>query len=126
VRTIVEIGFWALIGLGCYVIYLALTNAVIDARNEIVLDTEYTQRSTGRGYLSQYGPQIAVALVLMLFLVLAGKFLLPSWLHLVDSLVFDGFSPAHALTALTGYFGLVLTFYTAWMLLEFTLTADQL
>jgi hypothetical protein len=126
VQTGVQVAFWALVGIACYIIYLAITDAIIETRNEVVIDTEYANRGTMASWLHHYGKQIIAAALLVIFLVLVASVLLPFWLSLFDSLVFDSFSIASLTLGLAAWLGLALTVYAAWILSEVALIADRL
>lgn len=126
VRTAVEVTFWALVGVVCYIIYLGITNAIIDARNEVIIDTEYANRGAMAKHVQRYGKQLVVAVGLVGLLVLAGWKLLPACLELIDPLFFNSVSLANIVAAVAGYLGLALTVYTIWMVAQLTFSADQL
>lgn len=125
VRTGVQVGFWALVGIACYLVYLAITNAIIETRNEMTIDTQYANRGRFSRHMRQYGYQLLAAIGLIAFLALTASLLLPFWQRLIDALVFDGPTVAHAASAVVGWLGLAATIYVGWMLVELTFAADS-
>lgn len=80
VNTAVIVIFWSGVGLVAYTVAWALINAVIEARNEIVVESEYLNK--GRFWDRYRQPLLKSALVLILFawVVLNAKWLLPELL----------------------------------------------
>jgi hypothetical protein len=124
-RNSVQVLFWAMVGIACYVVYLAVTNAIIDARNQVVIETEYANKGRLADTIWPALRQLAVAAGLFLYLFAAGRLLLPLEFQAIDPLVFTGFDAASVALALAGWLGMVATIYVAWIFIEFVFVADQ-
>ncbi len=81
-HTAVIVLFWGGVGLVAYTLIWSLINVVIEARNEIVLETTYTNRSNFNDRLHTPLLQIGLAIALFAGLFLTAKFGLPYWLNL--------------------------------------------
>jgi hypothetical protein len=83
VHTLVIVGFWSAVGLVAYTIVWSLINVLIEARNEVVLETEYTNKSAFYDRVRVPMTQLALAIVLFVGLYLTAKLTFPFWLSLV-------------------------------------------
>ncbi len=84
-HTVVIIFFWSLIGLLAYTVVWSLINVTIEARNEVVLQTEYVNRSGIAGRLKAPLLQITLAVILVVLLIVSAKLIFPFWLDLFYS-----------------------------------------
>lgn len=82
VHTGVIVVFWGGVGLVAYTIIWSLINVVIEARNEVVLEATYTNRSNFSERLHAPMLQLGLAAALFVGLFLSAKFALPYWLNL--------------------------------------------
>ncbi len=83
-RTSVIVLFWGGVGLVAYTIVWSLINVAIEARNEVVLETTYTNRSDFVSRLHTPLLQFALAIGLFVCLFLTAKYALPFWLGLAS------------------------------------------
>lgn len=104
-HTVVIVFFWSLIGLLAYTVVWSIINVSIEARNEVVLQTEYTNRSGVANRLKPAFLQIAMAVILFVALIVSAKLIFPFWLNLYYSgLTQTGWGPlvVELITALVG------------------------
>ncbi len=112
--------FWAAVGLIAYIICWGAYNILIEARNEVTLETQYTNRGHWRGPFETMGLKAAGAVLLggALLLLKPGIAL---WLSL-SAPVFGASTAADVLQAIAAVAGLAVQLYLilAFALLTFT------
>lgn len=108
--------FWAGVGVVGYFLLLTATNFFIALRNEVVIDTTFT--NTGPLIARFKLPLIRLLLVgvFAIFLLLTRGRLLPLWESLAGHLILDGYSPINLLELVVAIIGLALNIYVGWML----------
>ena len=77
--------FWGGVGLVAYTIVWSMINVMIEARNEVVLETEYTNKSALAQRLRTPLLQLALAAGLFAGLLASAKWVFPYWLKLADT-----------------------------------------
>jgi hypothetical protein len=77
--------FWAGLGLGAYLVFLLISNAVIELRNQVVVESQYTNRGQSSQRYQKPILQVASAAGFLIFLSLSINWLLPYWLNLFGS-----------------------------------------
>ncbi|HSX14583.1 MAG TPA: hypothetical protein VLE72_01575 [Candidatus Saccharimonadales bacterium] len=85
VHTLVIVLFWSAVGLVAYTVVWSLVNVVIEARNEVVLETEYTNHGAFWGRLRVPAMQLGLAIAMIAGLFISSKFIVPYWLDLVST-----------------------------------------
>lgn len=125
VRLGVQVLFWAIVGLCAYVIYLALTNAVVEMRNEVIIGTEFANKGRLGQWLSTFGVQVGLLIILILGLWLTAQFGLKLWFDLMGQLVIEGWGWLHLAAAVGSIAGLAANIYALWLLGEAAITADR-
>lgn len=120
IKDIVLIIFWGGVAVCAYLLFLAVSNALIVIRNEYVVDTQYTRGDTTRALITHFGNKILAA---FWFLVLAGLsvvFLIPYFMDMLKIFASTpiGFDTAHYF--LIGFFGLMANIYVVWATAYFT------
>jgi hypothetical protein len=116
IRTAVIIFFWGSVGLGAYVFYLAVSNALTEARNEVVIETAYTNKGPLIRFLTRVVPQLAAAAALVAFVYLSASFTLPALLSVTARGILALFQISAILLLLFGVTGIAVTVYLAWTL----------
>ncbi len=113
--------FWASVGLVAYLVCWSGYNLLIEARNEVTLTTEYTNRGHWRGHLETLALKAAgaVAFILAVTLVKPG---LALWIALAAPALAQPSIPNTAI-ALGAAFGLALQLYVVLALALVTFTA---
>lgn len=84
IHTAVIVAFWSGVGLVAYTIVWSVINVMIEARNEVVLETEYTNKSAFAQRIRTPLLQLALATGLFSGLLLSAKWVFPFWLGLAD------------------------------------------
>lgn len=84
-RTAMIVGFWSAIGLLAYTVVWSLVNVLIEARNEVVLETEYTNRGALWSRLKVPLLQLGLGVALILSIYLSARLTLPLWLDLMST-----------------------------------------
>ncbi len=125
VRIGVEGLFWAIVGLCAYLVYLGLINAVVEARNEVILTTEFANKGSFSTWVRSVRFQAALVAVLIIGLIMTAKFGINYWFELVGRLIINGASWGHILAAGAGVLGLAVNIYLLWILGEAAVTADR-
>ena len=98
VHTVVIVAFWSAIGLVAYTIVWSLVNVLIEAKNEVVLETAYTNKSAFIQRARTPLLQLALASALFIGLLICAHIVFPFWLRLA----YSGISAA-TLIAMAGY-----------------------
>ncbi len=126
VRTGVIVLFWSIVGLVAYVAYITIANAVIEARNEVVIEMEYTNRGHGPNRFRGIALQIMFGLGLIVVLILSSLWGLPLWFDLVSNFLIGSLTLQTTLSAILGVAGLAANLYVIWTLGQIVHVADQL
>jgi hypothetical protein len=116
VQTGVIALFWIGVAVMMYVVYLAISNAVIEARNEVVIETEFANKPTWMKLAAGSAKQIGLALLLVAFLIISAKLLLPLWLSLFAGFISSPVSALGLLQALGSIIFTAINLYLAWAL----------
>ncbi|MGI9027657.1 MAG: hypothetical protein ACR2FM_02315 [Candidatus Saccharimonadales bacterium] len=82
--------FWALTAVVLYVLYFVAQNIIIDAKNEIVIDTNYAKDSIARVLIIRFTTKILVALGFFGLVAVTWLFLIPYWTSLLSVFVYSG------------------------------------
>ncbi|MBW3538418.1 hypothetical protein KY386_02910 [Candidatus Parcubacteria bacterium] len=124
VGTLVIALFWGSIGLAAYLLYLAAHNAVTEARNEVVIETEYTNKGKLQDRLKQPLLQLSLAVWLAAVLVLSATAGLPLWLWLFERFLFNPVTPSTLGYLAAALSGLVANLYAIWALGQIVFDID--
>lgn len=116
----VLITFWAGVGLVAYLVCWAAYNALVEARNEVTLKTQYTNRGHWRGPLETLALKAVGAVTLVIACTLIGPSL-ALWLTLSEP-VFVGLTLTAALYAALAVLGLAAELYLILALVILTIT----
>ncbi len=125
VRLTVQGAFWAIVGLCAYVIYLGLINAFVEARNEVVVTTEFTNKGKNTTWINTFKWQFMLLGVLILALWITAAFGFDWWFSMMAKLVIGGVSASHIVGALVSVLGLAANVYVLWVLAEGAVVADR-
>jgi hypothetical protein len=79
-HTLVIVLFWGLIGLIAYTLVWLVTNALINARNDIVVETEYANKGATTRRVQTNIERFALASLLLAVIGLTALVLVPFWL----------------------------------------------
>jgi hypothetical protein len=112
--------FWATIGLIAYLICWSVYNVLIEARNEVTLNTQYTNRGMWRAHFETLGIKLicAALLLLLVYLLKAGLALYVAlWLPLLA-----GFDTSSVVAALGAVLGLAVHLYAILVAAMLTIT----
>ncbi len=82
VHTLVIVAFWSAIGLVAYTVVWSLINVMIEAKNEVVLETAYTNKSAFVQRARTPLLQLGLAAVLFIGLLVCAHTAFPYWLRL--------------------------------------------
>ena len=113
VHTLVIILFWSLIGLVSYTAVWLVTNAIINARNEVVVETAYTNKGAASGRVRSQAERVAFACLFLTFVALSAVLLIPVWLHAFTNFLVAPLGLISLAWALFGVLGLALNTYLA-------------
>lgn len=118
--SVALVTFWGGIGLAAYLICWSAFNLLIQARNEITLTTQYTNRGRWRDPIEALGIKLAGAAILIGIIALL-RAALALWLSVVAGFLVAP-EPASGLFALAATFGLAAHLYLilAFALVTFT------
>ena len=119
--NIALVGFWSVVGLVAYLICWAGYNFIVEARNEVTLETRYENLGTHHGPWGTLGIKV-VAAIGLLAVILSFK----SGLNLAVSLfspVIDEVTAGTILAAIAGIIVLAFMLYLVLVFLELTLSA---
>lgn len=109
--------FWSVVGLAAYLVVWLLNNALINARNEVIIDTTYTNQKGSRFH------PIALSLKLLSFVAMAAStavlpYGLNAWLRLWQQLLTTSFSLTALGLAIAGVVGFAVELYISYMLFQ--------
>lgn len=112
--------FWAVVGLVAYLACWSVYNLMIEARNEVTLQTEYTNKVPTLGFLATLGIKTGSALALG-FMIYTFWPLSPLWVNLA------GIAIAHPgtvsiLLAILGVVGFAVQLYIVFVFIQLTFT----
>jgi hypothetical protein len=111
-------GFSAAVGIIAYIGYLMFANLVVEAHNEVVVDTQYTNQGRLLPRFLYIGRSLLLLAVLIGLFAVSLKTLLPIWLSLFEQSVLLGQNPIYALAAIAAIW---LNIYLVWTWAQFTL-----
>lgn len=115
--------FWGTIGLIAYTLVWGLVNMIIEARNEVTLETAYVNK--GRLDRRLTGPLIQMGLALLLFgvLIITALATIPLWVNFfADFLIV--WKPVALLYLLGSVVGTTINIYLIWVLIRAVFRAD--
>jgi hypothetical protein len=112
--------FWATVGLIAYLICWGAYNVIIEARNEVTLNTAYTNRGHWRGPYETLALKAAGAVGLAITFGLL-KYSLSFWVSLSAS-AFNSPSPSAILAALAAVLVFAIHLYFVFMFIQLTFT----
>lgn len=119
VDVIVKIIFWSSIGLVAYMIFLTISNVLIDARNSVVIESSYVNKGSGEDRLPSIVNRLLKAIVCLGWFVIAAKILLPWSLSWFEEFILAGPSwPALIIAVLS----CSSTIYVGWTLTQVALS----
>ncbi len=125
VRLIVQGAFWAVVGLCAYVIYLGLVNAIVEARNEVVVSTEFANKGKRGSRLLSLRWPLGLLAGFVAVVWLTAKIGFNLWLGLTGQLITGGVTMWHILAAIASLLGLATNLYILLILAEAAVTADR-
>ncbi len=125
VRLGVQGLFWAIVGLCAYIIYLGLVNAVVEARNEVVLSTEFANKGSLSKWIKKIRLQFVLLAVVVFALIVTAQYGVDLWFNMAGRLIIEGYSLGNALAAVGSVIGLAINIYLLWILSEAAVTADR-
>jgi hypothetical protein len=117
--------FWIALGTLVYLATLAIHNSLIDARNSVVLQTEFTEHPSLSLAIGQQLLQVALGLLAIGALVGSGLITIPFWGELCGQVFDPNASWISGLYLLLGLGGLAVNIYVIWMLVLLTLNAND-
>lgn len=109
--------FWAIVGLGAYLIVWVLHNALISARNEVIITTAYTNQKGSRFNIAGMALKI-VALIAAVFSIATIPYGLNFWLSLWQELFQAQLSLAGFGLALVSIVGFAAELYLSFILFQ--------
>ncbi|HSX02922.1 MAG TPA: hypothetical protein VLI05_06465 [Candidatus Saccharimonadia bacterium] len=112
--------FWATVGLIAYLVCWGLYNVIIEARNEVTLETQYMNRGHWHGAVETLALKAVAGVILMLY-VGAFKYGLSLWLALASAPL-DDLSTMSVLMAVLGVLGFASQLYGLLVLVQLTIT----
>lgn len=121
---LVKAVFFAGIGLVAYVVFLAISNVVIEARNEVVIEAEYTNKGQAETRVRRPFLQITTAVGLFIFLLISAQALLPIWLDGFQGFLLNLPTPSAFISLLVGLVGLAVNVYLVWSIAQVVFAID--
>lgn len=113
---LVKAVFWAGVGLIAYIIFLAISNAVIEARNEVVVEAEYTNRGQPQARFRKLFQQLALAAVLIVLVLISASVLVPLWLASFEAFLNSLPNVGSVIFLIVAYIGVMANIYGVWTL----------
>lgn len=108
--------FWAVVASLAYLVVLFIQNQLINAQNEVIIETEYTNERGHRGYLlRRVLTKLALIFLIIGCLWLTFIKLLPIWVSLTGQGI-DPLQPLAWWWALAGLAATAINVYIIWML----------
>jgi hypothetical protein len=111
IHTAVIVAFWSGVGLVAYTIVWSFINVMIEARNEVVLETEYTNKAALTQRMRTPLAQLALAAGLFGGLIACAKWVFPFWLDLAATAISTAQIWKASVMLLAPIFGIALTIY---------------
>jgi hypothetical protein len=108
--------FWAGVGVVGYFLVLTATNFFIALRNEVVVDTTFTNTGPLIARFRLPIARLLLVVVLAMFLLLTRGLFLPYWEDLAGHIILTGYSSTYLLDLLLAIIGLAVNIYLGWML----------
>lgn len=124
VRTGVIVLFWGSVGLGAYIVYLGISNALTEARNEVVIETAYTNRGSLVKVFARVVPQLIAAVAMIGYLFVATRVLLPGFLGWAAGGILALPQPTAIIQTFAGLTGMAAAIYAAWTLIQLTFALE--
>jgi hypothetical protein len=119
VDVMVKVVFWSGLGLVAYIVYLTVSNALVEARNSVVIESSYTNKGRPEDRLPAIFKRLATTGACLSWLVLAAKVLLPWSLTWFEKFIV---SPRPDWAAFTiAVLSCALTAYVAWTFIQIAL-----
>lgn len=116
--------FWSVLGLVAYTLLWAAFNVIIEARNEVVVGTEFTNKARFAQRVKAPLTQISLAALLFIFLGVTGKLLLPLWLDLFHTGVLTIPNWHGLITTIAAVIGLAANFYLVAIFIQLVFKVD--
>ena len=113
-------GFSAAVGIVTYIVYLMFANLFIEARNEVLIDTQYVNKGSLLGRIGLIIQRFLLVVVLVILLYLSWSQLLPLWLSLIESTLLNGHNWVGVVAGLGGIW---LNLYLLWTWVQFMLAS---
>lgn len=117
-HTVVIVVFWSLIGFIAYTLIWGSINIMIEARNEVVVESTYTNKGARRLRVQAIVWQLATAIILVSFLLLSALVLSPIWIQLFGYWFLQPFSWLVLVEAIGAIVGASANLYVLWMLMQ--------
>ncbi len=111
-------GFSAAVGIVAYIGYLMFTNLFIEARNEVLIDTQYINKGSLLGRLGLIIQRLLMIAILIILLYLSWNQFLPYSLSLIEDTLLGG---NNWLASLGGLAAVWLNLYLIWTWIQFML-----
>lgn len=121
---LVEGAFWAGVGLLAYIVYLTITNIIIEARNEAVVEATYTNKGSAEARFKRPLTQIMLGLLIFILLVVSAQLLTPTYFDWFANLVRLAPQPLSLLQGLAAVVALAVNIYIIWMLTVLTFAIE--
>jgi hypothetical protein len=112
--------FWAAVGLAAYLACWSVYNLMIEARNEVTLQTEYTNKIPTLGFLETLGIKLVSALGLGLMVYTFWP-ISPIWANLAG-IAIEHPGVINILFALVGLVGFAIQLYIVFVFIQLTFT----
>ncbi len=113
--------FWAAVGLVAYLICWGIYNLLVEARNEVTIETQYTNHGHWRGPLETLLLKAIAATTLVVYTAVFFKYALSWWLALSATLL-DALTVETVLMALAAVIGMAIQLYILLLLAQLTIT----
>jgi hypothetical protein len=117
--------FWVALGTLVYLATLAIHNSLIDARNNVIIQTEFTDHPSLQQTVTHQLLQGAFGLLTIGALLVSGLFFIPLWSGLCGGVFDPGADWASGLWLVVGILGLAINIYIVWMLVLLTLNINK-
>jgi hypothetical protein len=112
--------FWAAVGLVAYLACWGAYNAIVEARNEVTIEIQYTNKGHWQGVIETLALKAVAACGLVVYLAVF-RYGLALWLTLSSGVLAQP-GLAQVLIAVIAVFGMALQLYCLLILLQLTLT----
>jgi hypothetical protein len=124
VNIIVIIAFWSVVYLVVYTLFWFITNVLVEARNELIVGTEFANQGNPIDRFKAPFIQLALGIILVLFLIISCLFGFPNWLSLMQNALLNFTQPASILFAVGGLVACVANLYALWSLAQIVFAVD--